>query len=130
MVDASGPRMKQQMDTVYRTLQDLGVEDQPVITVFNKCDRPLGDALLYDAQAAESVRISALKGEGLDELKQVISQVLRDRKVYIDRVYAYAEAGEVARIRKYGSVLEEQYEEGGIHIKAYVPKALSGSGGR
>ena len=126
VVDASGPRMKTQMQTVYKTLQDLGVEDQPVITLFNKCDRPLGEALLYDAQSSESVRISALTGEGLDELKQLISRVLREQKVYIDRVYAYSEAGEVARIRKYGSVLEEKYEEGGIHIRAYVPRAMTG----
>ena len=127
VVDASGPRMKQQMETVYATLRDLGAADQPVITVFNKCDRPLGDALLYDAQAAETVRISALTGEGLDELKKTISRVLRDQKVYIDRVFSYAETGEAARVRRYGSVLEESYEEGGIHIKAYVPKSLTGT---
>ena len=126
VVDASGPRMKAQMETVYKTLRDLGVEDKPVVTVFNKCDRPLGDALLYDPQAAESVRISALTGAGLEELKKTVSQVLRDQKVYIDRVFSYAQAGEAARVRKYGSVLEESYEEGGIHIRAYVPKSLTG----
>ncbi len=112
------------MATVYDTLRDLGVEDQPVITLFNKCDRPLGDALLYDAEAAESLKISALKGDGLDELTAMISRVLRERKIYIDRVFSYAEAALLGRIRKYGSVLEENYEENGIHIKAYVPRSL------
>ncbi len=124
VVDASNPQFKMQMATVYDTLRDLGVEDQPIITLFNKCDRPLGDALLYDAEAAESLKISALKGDGLDELTAVISRVLRERKVYIDRVFSYAEASLLGRIRKYGSVLEENYEENGIHIKAYVPRSL------
>ena len=126
VVDASGPNRKAQMDTVYETLQDLQVQSIPVITVFNKCDRPLGDALLYDANAAETVRISALTGEGLEELQRAISKVLLDQKVYIDRVFPYARAGEAARVRQYGSVLEESYEEGGIHIRAYVPKSLTG----
>ena len=126
VVDASGPRMKSQMETVYQTLRDLGVEDQPIITVFNKCDRPLGDAMLYDSQADETVRISALKKEGLEDLKALISRVLQDQKVYIDRILPYADAAAAARIRRYGSVLEESYEENGIHIRAYVPKAIAG----
>ena len=38
---------------------ELKVEDKPVLTAFNKCDRDLGDVLLYDAQADEALRISA-----------------------------------------------------------------------
>ena len=39
VVDASNPQMDEQMYTVYETLQNLGVKDKPVITVFNKIDR-------------------------------------------------------------------------------------------
>ncbi|MBQ4425424.1 MAG: GTPase HflX [Lachnospiraceae bacterium] len=124
VVDASNPQFKQQMETVYATLKDLQVENKPVITVFNKCDRPLGDALLYDAVADETLRISALTGEGLERLTEVLSEVLKAQKIYIDRVFSYQEAGTVGQIRKYGSVIAEEYEENGIHIKAYVPKAL------
>lgn len=36
VVDASNPQMDEQMHTVYETLQNLGVKDKPVITLFNK----------------------------------------------------------------------------------------------
>ncbi len=124
VVDASGPRMKQQMETVYETLKDLGAENKPVITAFNKCDLPLGDALLYDAHADETVRISARTGAGLDELKEAVSRILREQKVYIDRTFSYADAALVGRIRKYGNVVEEEYTPEGVRLKAYVPKTL------
>lgn len=124
VVDASGPRMKQQMETVYATLKDLGVEKKPVITAFNKCDLPLGEAFLYDAHAEEALRISAKTGEGLTELKETISRVLREQKVYMDRVFAYTEAALLGRIRKYGNLVKEEYTPEGVHIEAYVPKGL------
>ena len=126
VVDASDPEMRAHMETVYATLRDLKAEDKPILTAFNKCDRDLGEALLYDPQADETVRISALSGQGLDRLKEVLQELLRQQKVYLDRVFSYAQAAEAARIRKYGQVLEESYEDGGIHIKAYVPKRLAG----
>ena len=126
VVDASDPEMRAHMETVYATLRDLKAEDKPILTAFNKCDRDLGEALLYDPQADETVRISALTGQGLEYLKEILQNLLRQQKVYLDRLFPYAQAAEAARIRKYGQVLEESYEEDGIHIKAYVPKRLAG----
>lgn len=124
VVDASGPRMKQQMETVYAALKDLGVEKKPVITAFNKCDLPLGESFLYDAQAEEALRISARTGAGLMELKETISRILQEQKVYIDRVFAYTEAAALGRIRKYGNLVKEEYTPEGVRIEAYVPKGL------
>ena len=126
VVDASDPEMRTHMDTVYKTLNDLKVEDKPILTAFNKCDKLPEGALLYDGRADEVVRISALRGDGLDRLQESLQSLLQKQKVYLDRVFPYAQAGEAARVRKYGQVLEENYEENGIHIKAYVPKALAG----
>ncbi len=126
VVDASDPEMRTHMDTVYKTLNDLKVEDKPILTAFNKCDKLPEGALLYDGRADEVVRISALHGDGLDRLQESLQSLLQKQKVYLDRVFPYAQAGEAARVRKYGQVLEENYEEDGIHIKAYVPKALAG----
>ncbi len=126
VVDASDPEMRTHMDTVYRTLHDLQVEDKPILTAFNKCDMLPEGALLYDGHADDTVRISALHGDGLDRLQELLQSLLQKQKVWIDRVSSYAQAGEAARVRKYGQVLEESYEEDGIHIKAYVPKALAG----
>ena len=62
VVDAANEQMDQQMYTVYETLNNLGVTDKPVITVFNKQDRPGFDGMARDFRADAVVRISAKTG--------------------------------------------------------------------
>lgn len=42
VVDASDPDIEEKIETVQRTLRDLGVEDKPAIMVLNKVDLPPG----------------------------------------------------------------------------------------
>lgn len=125
MVDASNPQMEQQMCVVYDTLNQLDIHDKTIITAFNKMDvvREQGqDTVLKDFRADYTVCISAKKTEGLDELLNVIEEILKARKVLIEKVFDYKEAGNIAQIRKYGQLLEERYQEDGIYIRAYVPR--------
>ncbi len=120
VVDASNPSMDSQMHVVYDTLDKLGVADKPVITAFNKID-VAGDAILRDFKADKMVRISARHGNGLTELKDAIEEILRESKIYIEKMYSYNEAGKISLIRKYGQLLSEEYVAEGIEVKAYVP---------
>ena len=120
------------MYVVYETLQKLGVEGKPIITIFNKQDRvrelaaedPAWLEPCRDLRADETIEISAGAGEGLEELKELLSRKLREQKVYLEGVFPYAEAGRIQQIRKYGELLEESYEQDGIAVKAYVPAEL------
>ena len=80
VVDASNPQMDEQMYTVYETLQNLGVKDKPVITVFNKIDRMEDTWVPRDLRADYHVKISAKTGEGITGFLQSIEAVLRERK--------------------------------------------------
>lgn len=124
VVDASNPQVDEQMYIVYETLQNLEVKNKPIITAFNKQDKLLGEPILRDFKADHIVRISAKTGAGLDELQSVIEEVLRGQKVFIEKLYPYAEAGKIQLIRKYGELLEESYQEEGIFAKGYVPMEI------
>ena len=65
-----------------------------------------------------------MTGAGLDQLQNVIEDILRDQKIYIEKVYAYADAGKIQLIRKYGELLEESYQEDGIFARGYVPAEI------
>ena len=126
VVDASNPQMDEQMYVVYETLQRLEAMVKPVITAFNKMDQ-IGESLtVRDFKADRIVQVSAKTGEGLEALLQAIEEILREQKIYIERVYSYQESGKIQLIRKYGELLEEEYKEDGIHVSAYVPKELDG----
>lgn len=121
VVDCSNPQMDLQMYVVYDTLKQLGVQDKEYVTLFNKIDRSEGETVLRDLQADYQLKISAKTGEGLEELMDLLGRILRSRKIYLEQVYPYSQAGKIQLIRKYGELLSEEYGEDGISVKAYVP---------
>ncbi|MDO4519079.1 MAG: GTPase HflX [Eubacteriales bacterium] len=123
VVDASNPQAELQMHIVYETLKDLGALGKKTITLLNKQDKP-GAALLRDRRADEIIKISAKTGEGLDEVKQVLSDILSENQIYIERLFPYQEAGKIQLIREYGQLISEEYKDNGIEVKARVPKDI------
>ena len=121
VVDASNPDMDAQMHVVYDTLEKLGVGDKPIITAFNKIDKLEVIPVLRDFRAGHTVNISAREGIGIDELKDTVETVLRESKIYLEKIFSYEEAAKIALIRKYGQLLSEEYISTGIEVKAYVP---------
>lgn len=126
VVDASNPQMDEQMFVVYETLQKLGVMDKTVITAFNKMDRMEESVSVRDFKADQVVQISAKTGENLTALFDAIEDKLREDKIYIERVFAYAESGKVQMIRKSGELLVERFTEDGVYVEAYVPQEIYG----
>lgn len=121
VVDASNPQRDEQMHIVYTTLTNLEVKNKPIITAFNKQDKVEGEVILRDFRADHTLRISAKRGDGLEELQGMIEEILRGQKILIEKIYPYADAGKIQMIRKYGELLEEDYREEGIFAKGYVP---------
>lgn len=126
VVDASNPQMDTQMYVVYDTLRQLGVEGKPVITLFNKQDRLEEPGILRDFQADYTVLTSAKTGQGLEELKGILLEILRKDQIYIERIFPFQDAGKIQMIRKSGQLIEEEYVPDGIAVKAYVPKEIYG----
>lgn len=124
VVDASNPQMDTQMYVVYDTLRQLGVKDKPVVTLFNKQDKAAGAGALRDFQADYTLHTSAKTGQGMEELKAVLAEILRKEQVYVERLYSFAEAGKIHLIRQNGQLLSEEYVPEGIEVKAYVPKEI------
>ncbi len=126
VVDCSNPQMDMQMHTVYETLRQLDVKGKEIVTVFNKIDREGADVSCRDMKADYRVRISAKTGEGIPELLETFETILKNRRVYLEKVFPYSEAGRIQKIRAKGLLLSEEYGEDGIHVKAYVPAELFG----
>ena len=124
VIDASDPQAELHRKVVYDTLADLGITDKPVITVWNKADLVEEGALFRDFSADASLKISAKTGEGVDDLYREIAEVLKKSRVYIAEVIPYRDAARVAEIRRQGQLISEEYEEDGVHVKAYVPRTL------
>ncbi|MEY2891714.1 MAG: hypothetical protein RJA98_1622 [Pseudomonadota bacterium] len=85
VVDCASPVLDEQMREVQRVLRDIGADRVPQVLVYNKVDkldddqqpRELQDVLELDAGVRmPRVFVSALTGQGLDELRSVISEAV------------------------------------------------------
>ena len=126
VVDASNPQCEKQMHIVYETLQNLGIGEKKIVTLFNKQDAVQDAEPLRDFRADHTLNISAREGTGLLELKELLCELLREDKVLMERLLPYGEAGLIPQIRKAGELLEEDYRPEGIFVRAYVPRELYG----
>ena len=121
VVDASNPQADKQMYLVYNTLRELDIRDKKIVTLFNKMDRPDADRELRDFRADHTARISARNDRDLETVKELLAQVLRENKTYMEHVFSYEDAGKIQVIRRQGELLSEEYTLEGIFVKAYIP---------
>lgn len=126
VVDASNPQRDKQMYIVYETLDHLGVKNKKILTLFNKIDIRTDDDPLQDFRADHVLQISATENAGLDAVKDVLQEMLREDKIYIERVIPYAQASVLQLVRNKGELVSEEYVPEGISIRAYVPMEVYG----
>ncbi len=129
VVDSSDPDYDVHMQVVYDTLKKLGVQDKPVLTVFNKIDQwehGKSECICKDEKSDDVVKISAKQGIGIDELLEKVEKILNAGFVQIEKVFSYEEAGLIQLIRKYGNLEHEEYKEDGIFVKAAIPSKYVG----
>jgi GTP-binding protein HflX len=129
VVDASSPSMARQIEAVEQVLEEIGAGGIPMLVALNKADLlPAGVPLELPGLAAAlpCVRVSALNGTGIEELLRCISENLLAGFVPLDVLVPYHRGNLVALLHQYGSIEYEGYEEGGTHLRGYIPANHSG----
>ncbi len=127
VVDCSNPQMDMHMHVVKETLRELGITDKTIVTVFNKTDRLEESGLPIPRDFSPQITRCVFQlndGDGLHELEEILGNIIRSRRVYLEKTYSYSQAGKLQTIRKYGQLLSEEYTEEGIKVTAYVPAEL------
>lgn len=124
VVDISNPQYETHMHVVYETLRELGVEDKKIVTLFNKTDKVEDPQQPRDFRADYTLKISARQGDGLAEFKKILSQILAENQMYMERLFPYEKAGLIQIIRSQGQLLMEEYQDKGILVKARVPMEI------
>ena len=78
------------------------------------------------ADFPNAVRVSALTGEGLDELRDRLGEAARASSVNLTVRIPYAESELVSLFHRRGAVLREAHEPDGTRIEGTLPAALAG----
>ncbi len=100
----------------------------PELVVVNKIDAA-GDLALAKLRRAlpGAVFVSAHTGEGLDRLRQRLSELIEPTDITVDVTIPYGRGDLVARVHDIGRVDATEHTEGGTRIKAQVPAPLAAS---
>src|SRR6266581_2945143 len=124
VVDASSPSMHRQIEAVEQVLEEIGAGGHATVLAFNKVDVLPCDVTLQSegtVRALSMVRVSALKGEGIDDLLRCISENLLLQFVALDVLIPYNRGELVALFHQYGTIEHESYEESGTHLRGHIP---------
>lgn len=146
VVDASSPSVHHQIEAVEHVLEEIGAGGRPTIVAINKADKLLRDLPVVVSKESSdgqeqisflqhgsitdklpSVRVSALTGEGIEDLLRCISENLVLQFVQLGVLIPYDRGDLVARFHQFGTIEEESYQNEGTYIRGYMPENQVGA---
>jgi GTP-binding protein HflX len=126
VVDASEPQERRALDmrAVDEVLEEIGAGEKPRLLVLNKAD------LLDEGQRHEvrlwhpdAVLVSAVDGEGLEELRERIEQAFAETLTEVELLIPYSEGGRLHELHEVAGDLERTDGPDGVLVHARVPAA-------
>jgi GTP-binding protein HflX len=131
VIDAAAPDRERRMAAVRQVLEEVGATEVPLVEVYNKSDQLTADERrrLQDIEP-DALCISALKGEGIEELVETIASRLaldvRRLTITLDPDDP-ADRERLARIYRHARVIVHETRDGRVSIVADVPRRLQTS---
>lgn len=113
VVDCSDPNSKQQIEVTNKTLEEIGVDDIPVIYAFNKADKidikPFSDK-------ENSVYISAKYKTGMDDLLKLIRKLLFGDYLRCTMLIPYKNGDVISYLSQRANIISTTYENEGTRL--------------
>ena len=107
-------------------LEEIGAGANPRLMVLNKADAlDAGERRMVAARHRDAVLVSALTGEGLDELRRRIEQAFRARLQPVDLLVPYERGAVLSELHDLAGDLEREDTASGVRVKARVPAAVA-----
>lgn len=127
VVDATSPEANEQIETVNQVLEDVGISCENTMLVLNKIDavedRSIIDVLRlrYD----NSICVSAVNGEGIDRLTQLVCSRLGSG--YVDaKVEMSAGNGRLlAWLAQHGEITDRRYTDSRVTLNCRLPRRFA-----
>ena len=126
VVDITHVNASAQARSVQETLIDIDAGDIPIITAFNKIDLlkdPEGAIVTLD-EFPNTYPISAISGQGIDELLEAIERELFESYIELDVKIPFSEGQLISMFHESGQVIDVSHGENGAHIKGLIPRRL------
>lgn len=115
VIDTSHPQSLEQKEAVEGVLKEIGAT-QPIISVYNKVD-----LVEYPIEVKEPDQaISAKTGHNLAKLQKAVYEFFAADYSVREYFFAFKDLGQANFLRENSTILEEEFVEAGLRIKAEV----------
>lgn len=127
LVDATDDQPTGQIAAVREVLEEIDAHEIPELLVFNKVDA-LSDIQLRRVENLypDVIRISALLGQGLEELVSTLAETVARQMVTLTLRVPYDRGDVVAAAHRLGVVIEEKHDDYGTVLDVRVPAPMRG----
>src|SRR5439155_88469 len=118
------PRLELMVQAVDAVLREIGASELPIELVVNKVDAvdPLARRRLAN-RFPGALQVSALTGEGLDELRARLAARFGDRFEPVRLLLPHSEGGKLAELYALGAPIDEREDgEEGVYVRARLPR--------
>ena len=126
LVDVNHPLAEEHAEATYEVLKELSPEEKPIITVLNKVDALENKTLIarFKLKYPRVVPISAISGEGFDELLMMMMEVIKDLRKVVKLRIPQKEYALVSELMEEGRVVHKDYEGNDVLIEVEIPTHL------
>ncbi len=128
VADASHPHCEEQIQSVDEVLAEIGCAERPRITLLNKMDAVDDEGALVPlkSRCPDGVALSALRGEGLDELSRCVADRMSARFAEVRLTAGLGDGRLMAFLRGHAQVLDEAEHDGALRVSALIERRLLG----
>ncbi|MHC4273748.1 MAG: GTPase HflX [Planctomycetota bacterium] len=122
VLDVADPKASMQLETVHRTLDEIGAAGQVRVLALNKIDslRESTELLVWLNRFPEAVPISAVTGDGLDVLAEVVRGHLRGGVRQVKITAPMSDGKTIALVEKRCEVLDRSYADGQVQLTVRI----------
>jgi GTP-binding protein HflX len=125
VIDLSTPSMERQIEVVDALIEEFGWSDKPIIHVFNKVDVAPVD-MQFKVKKFPKVFVSALTGQGLDQLKTMMSEKIGELQMDVQLYFPRTEEYRIFDLLRETRVLKkESASEGTLCYAQLTPQMVS-----
>ncbi|HVX63459.1 MAG TPA: GTPase HflX [Pirellulales bacterium] len=124
VADASSPAVYEQIASVYKVVEELGIQAKDMLLVLNKVDalkeRAQLDGLLN--RYPNGIPVSARTGQGLLQLSAAVSEALSRNFLDVDVETDVGNGRLLAYLSAHGEVLSKQFSETRVVVHCRIPQ--------
>mgnify|MGYP006079432997 CR=1 FL=1 len=128
VVDISNPEADEHHETTMKVMREIGADQNPTLTVFNKIDQCIDSEKIdrIRIEYPDALFVSAITGEGVDALKQAVSDSINDGLKSTELLVPHDRYDIISKLHASGGIRTQDTRDDGVYIEGLFPEILSG----